>query len=99
MPIVHIDITITITVQISADHTGVAVSRSKFPGPLASVSYPYSDDVIDSRYTVIGSTAAMCISESYLNYKYFISSLCCASDAHYRFLDSRFFFTSIVSYE
>jgi hypothetical protein len=52
--ITTINIAVTVAVQISAAHTGAAVSRSRFPGPLASVSYPCSDDVIDSRYTVIG---------------------------------------------
>jgi hypothetical protein len=51
-------------VQISADHIGEEVSRSRFPSPLASVSYPCSDDVIDSRYTVIGITAAvLCVTQ------------------------------------
>ena len=33
---------------------GVPVSSARFPGPLAAVSYPSFDDVIDTRYTVIG---------------------------------------------
>jgi hypothetical protein len=57
--IITINVISAVTVQISADHTGEAVSRSRFPGPLASVSYPSSDDVIDSRYTVIGTAASV----------------------------------------
>jgi hypothetical protein len=41
-------------IQISDDDTGIPVSSARFPGPLAAVSYPSFDDVIDTRYTVIG---------------------------------------------
>lgn len=40
--------------QISPDGKGSPVASAQFPGPLSSVSYPYFDDVIDTRYTVIG---------------------------------------------
>mmetsp|Transcript_16375 Transcript_16375/g.15694 ORF Transcript_16375/g.15694 Transcript_16375/m.15694 type:complete len:1227 (-) Transcript_16375:96-3776(-) len=47
------------TYQISSDLKGIPVATAIFPGPLASVSYPNFDDIMDSRYSVLGDNSIL----------------------------------------